>query len=169
MNTNTTIASITFVLGLALTGCLESPLLNHADAGALPPAPVAAPQGCAFRLQRLDLCASLTWVKQPTNDEAGAFTFRFWSAVDGTEHGPYVDPIAAAPGSSVKVKLWMPSMGHGSSPVKVNAAVDAAGLPVVGVFEATEVFFVMGGAWEIWVEIKRGNQVVDRAKIDHEI
>ena len=107
--------SLLFVMAFTLTGCLTSPLLNHAKADEVDGSQKVA--GCAFTFAKSGLCASLEWVKESTEDEQGEFTLRFWNPSEGTEHGPYV----AAP-AQVAVKLWMASMGHGSSPVKVIAA-----------------------------------------------
>lgn len=48
---------------------------------------------------------------------------------------------------NVAVKLWMPSMGHGSSPVKVEKIAP-------GLFKVTQVYFIMSGDWEIRIQIK---------------
>ena len=51
----------------------------------------------------------------------------------------------------VAVVLWMPSMGHGSAPTQVERAVDAKGDIVPGVFNVKNVYFTMGGDWEVRV------------------
>lgn len=53
----------------------------------------------------------------------------------------------------VKVALWMPSMGHGSSPTRVERAVDADGNVVPGTFTVRNVFFIMAGEWEVRVTL----------------
>lgn len=57
----------------------------------------------------------------------------------------------------------MPSMGHGSRPVKVEEVSGA-----IGVYDATNVIFIMGGPWEIWVQLKNGSEILDQAKVDFE-
>lgn len=144
-------------LALLLTACLNVPLLNYAKA-----APQrAAPKGCALEFTKTGHCASIEWTREPSGEETGSFVLRFWDAATGTEHGPYVAP---APG--VAAKLWMPSMGHGSSPIMVTPASGAG--PGAGVYEATGVFFVMPGKWELWVELRSGRDVLDRAKVELE-
>ena len=53
--------------------------------------------------------------------------------------------------ASVKGKLdlmlWMPTMGHGSFPVKVSEI-------GMGIYEAKDVFFTMPGLWDIHFQIK---------------
>lgn len=53
----------------------------------------------------------------------------------------------------VEVVLWMPSMGHGSSPTQVEKAVDANGNLLVGVFNVKQIYFIMGGEWEVRVTL----------------
>jgi hypothetical protein len=71
-------------------------------------------------------CAAMEWETLPTEESYGSFRFRIF-------------PETSAP---VKVVLWMPSMGHGSSPVTVEKLVD-------GTYHASKVFFIMHGGWEI--------------------
>ncbi len=54
---------------------------------------------------------------------------------------------------NVEVVLWMPSMGHGSAPTRVERAVDANGDALAGVFNVRNVYFVMGGDWEVRVTL----------------
>jgi YtkA-like len=153
------------LLGLTMVGCLQSPLLSHANASA-----AVAPQqnnqagntGCDLAFSKTSLCASVTWVKQPTADDQGEFTVRFWDPAQGTEAGPYVTPA-----DDVAVKLWMPEMGHGSSPTKVIAAIDTTGTAVPGVFDVQNIFFVMNGKWQVFIQLKKGSQVVDQVEFDY--
>lgn len=46
----------------------------------------------------------------------------------------------------IRVKLWMPTMGHGSFPVKVT-------FHGLGMYQATDVFFTMPGYWDIHFQI----------------
>jgi hypothetical protein len=161
-------------LPIALAGC-PSPIVDHRDppkGGALTenPEKPGGPGGetptgaCPLVLEKQALCASLTWEKKPAGEDPGELTVRFWKRAEGTESGPYVTPAG-----KVAVKLWMPTMGHGSTPVKVAPKLDAQGAAVPGVYSATEVGFVMGGKWEVWLQLKDGAQVTDQAKIDVEI
>ncbi|MNL12420.1 hypothetical protein D3C87_1332870 [compost metagenome] len=84
----------------------------------------------------------ITWEVQPTDEAASAFLLKFYSA--------NTPEVALDPQAKVTVVLWMPSMGHGSSPVTVT--------PVApGVYRATNVYFVMPGAWEIRIKLKNDN------------
>lgn len=158
---------LTLLIGLiaGTAGCLQSPLLNHADADALGrETQLERESACALSFAAQGFCASLHWITRPGEDAPGEFQLRFWRKSEATEAGPYSSPT-----QSVGVKLWMPSMGHGSSPVQVSPAKDASGAVLPGIYDARSVNFVMGGAWEIWVQLKEGRQVVEQAKIDIEI
>lgn len=54
---------------------------------------------------------------------------------------------------NINVVLWMPSMGHGSAPTQVVPAVDANGILIPGTFLVKNMFFMMGGDWEIRVTL----------------
>lgn len=146
---------------LLAMGC-ESPLFHHAVAKTSPEenGRETASQ-CQFHFPKHNLCASFTFVQPPTLEDTSEAVIRFWDSEKGTEAGPYVNP-----GFTVGVKLWMASMGHGSSPVKVKPSLDSTGVPITGVYAATEIFFVMGGDWELWVQLKDGKNTVEQAKID---
>jgi hypothetical protein len=144
-------------------GCVDSPLLHHANAPGEHDAVGGGrlTEACPLSFAKFGACAAIDWTKTPTQTEKGAFRISFWNAKTGSASGPFFDP-----GKTVFVKLWMPDMGHGSSPVKVSPAVDAAGAPIPGLYDATDVYFVMGGAWEIWVQLREGVEVLDEAKLD---
>ncbi len=159
---NRTIATlVTAILACLFMGCIESPLFNHADASTSALNPVAQSEKCPLEFTKSDLCASIEWVKNPTEEESGAFTLRFWSLSQGTESGPYI-----APSNEVFVKLWMPSMGHGSSPVTIKPALNTSGEIIAGVYDVSDVFFTMHGNWEIQVQLRQARKVIEQAKID---
>lgn len=108
--------------------------------------------GCQARFASRS-CVSLTWEQMPTDSGFGSFVFKTFRAnlADGT-------PVVEDPPNEVAVVLWMPDMGHGSSPVAVER-VD------VGTFRATKVFFPMRGNWEIRFQMKAGSDVKDQAVV----
>ena len=148
---------------LLTTGC-GSPLLDHANANEILRQPISEDVACPLAFPKFDLCGSFTWDRKPTSSTPGSAVLRFWNRELGTPSGPYVSPV-----STVFVKLWMPVMGHGSSPVTTAAKKDAGGMAILGVFDSTNVFFVMPGKWEIWVQLKSGAAIDAQAKLDVEI
>ena len=60
---------------------------------------------------------------------------------------------------SVEVILWMPDMGHGSAPTQISRVVDANGDLVPGRYEVRNIYFVMGGTWDVQVVLTDKNGV----------
>jgi len=87
----------------------------------------------------------LRWESAPTEEDFGSFTFLI------SRNGTAVDPQALP-----SVVLWMPSMGHGSSPVTVERLGS-------GKFRATKVFFAMKGQWEIHIQMPGSTEGKDEA------
>ena len=81
------------------------------------------------------LTADVTWIKGPQPGTYSEMKLEWKSGVDKTR----VEP----PGP-VKIVLWMPSMGHGSSPVTVEKMGQEP-----GVYTAKDIFFSMGGIWDV--------------------
>jgi len=102
---------------------------------------------CALQLTQTNLCVDLIWDHRPTETDYGSFTLEFYDPSDRTR---FIDPS-----QTLEVQLWMPSMGHGSSPVKIDR-VD------VGQYRVSNVFFTMHGTWDIQIRLKNGNVVVDQ-------
>ncbi len=150
------------ILSFVLSACLQSPILNHANADSNSTASIDTKSAdCAFEFNKLSLCAFIEWTKKPSDEEKGEFVIRFYDPKASSAKGPYIDP-----GYTVSSKLWMPSMGHGSSPVKVNQLIGSDSKPVVGVYNASEVYFMMPGLWEIYIILKQDKTVIDQAKIE---
>jgi hypothetical protein len=84
------------------------------------------------------------WEQMPTETDFGSFIFKTHR------------PAGMIDISGPTVMLWMPSMGHGSSPVTVERL-------STGVYRASRVFFTMKGDWEIHVQSKDGGEVHDEA------
>ena len=102
---------------------------------------------CLKSFATLFLCVDLIWEKLPTEDDRGVFRLQFYRMDDP---GVLIEP-ALAP----SVQLWMPSMGHGSAPVQIQKISD-------GVYQVSEVYFVMSGDWDIRVQQKNGKNVLDQ-------
>jgi len=139
-------------LAVLISGCGRIPIFNHLNAEDQPVIAPTAETACPVKLVKANLCFGIEWIEKATEEKAGSFRIKF---TDGSS--------AKDPGKTVAVKLWMPSMGHGSSPVKV------APETAVGNYLATDVFFVMGGEWEIWIQLKDGSKVFDQGKIDFKL
>ncbi len=94
---------------------------------------------CQLDFKKLNACASIKWETLPTQKDSGSFILQFYS--NGADFA-----LTRAP----RVFLWMPSMGHGSSPVTVKVISSSA-------FNVEKVFFIMPGEWDINVLIQNEN------------
>lgn len=140
-----------FLMALLLVSCGESPLLNHdVETG-------FSGREASFainenRFNKSGISFTVDWHEPPRTGEA-KFLLRIWKTNTGTINGPYVDPK-----ENLHIFLWMPSMGHGSAPVKVTRKAS-------GEFEVTNVFFIMGGEWEVKFQLLSGGKVSDETVI----
>jgi hypothetical protein len=107
-------------------------------------------QPLAFK--KTDYSFIVSWVEGPKRG-GSKFIMKTWKNDLGTMNGPYQDLQ-----KNLFVFLWMPSMGHGSVPVKIKKISD-------GEYEVSDVQFIMGGKWEIKFQLKDGAQVFDEAVI----
>ncbi len=53
----------------------------------------------------------------------------------------------------IEVSLWMPSMGHGSAPTQIERVQDDQGNVITGLYVVRNVYFTMGGDWEVRVTL----------------
>lgn len=139
-------------LGMLITNaCGYSPLLNHTTPNRVSVETNSDTSqqslNCRFFFKLQNYCADFEWVKEPMNSEdEGSMKIYFWR--------PEQPTVFVSPSAMVGVKLWMTSMGHGSRKVTVRPALNADGKRIPGVFDATEVTFVMAGDWDIYLQLK---------------
>ncbi|MBC7466329.1 MAG: FixH family protein [Bdellovibrio sp.] len=86
----------------------------------------------------LGLAIDLAFDKTPNDSDENTFILQF--------HQPG-SSVAVGVDQTIAIILWMPSMGHGSSPVKIQKIAD-------GIYRVTKVYFIMPGDWEIRLQIK---------------
>ena len=83
------------------------------------------------------ICLEWEWIKTPTASEPGILEFKTFNLETANTVHQFVD-LENLP----KVTLWMPSMGHGSTPTKTTRIIQ-------GHYRCEKVFFIMPGAWQI--------------------
>ena len=103
--------------------------------------------------------AIATFAEAPVLGKPNMMTLEF-------KDGATQSPLALE--DQLAVVLWMPDMGHGSRPVKIDPVVDASGNSVVGAYTVTKMYFVMGGLWEVRVSLKDADGVVETQSFDVE-
>lgn len=83
--------------------------------------------------------AHVTWTQGPRVGEESVMHVE-WK--DGATHTPIDVP-------AFSVSLFMPSMGHGSAPTQVQRVLGSDGKPLAGVYDVRNVYFLMGGDWDV--------------------
>lgn len=127
---------------LTLTACARPDYISKKDL--LPTNKPESTAECPWLFKHSDVCMNLHWNTTPTSTDYSDFTITF---INSTE-----------PFDEIQVLLWMPSMGHGSSPVKVTAITAQQ-------FHISEVFFIMPGDWEIRFTLKKSGDTVDQLNL----
>jgi hypothetical protein len=114
------------------------------------------PGTCALAFQKN--CATLTWKQRPKSGSVpGSFDLKFEAG-----NGPYnVD-------GAVQVIVDMEEMHHPSD-VHVTRKIGAAGFPVVGLYQVSNVFMSMNGEWKIEIKIVKDGATVDDVVIPYEL
>ncbi len=108
---------------------------------------------CSVRFKTAGYCLSWKWEEIPTDSKVGTLVFKVYRA-NLYDNTPVEVDFAIQP----TVLLWMPAMGHGSSPTSVSRL-------DVGTYRASNVFFIMPGEWEIKFQVKDGSSVQDEAVV----
>lgn len=135
-----------------LVSCGESPLFNHEMEKNFSRENFSLSQSVVYEFQKSNYSFSIDWTEGPLKGES-KFILRTWNKTTGTLSGPFKDVP-----NTLHIFLWMPSMGHGSSPVKITKLGD-------GEYEVSNVYFIMGGAWQIKFQILSSGKVVDETVI----
>lgn len=58
------------------------------------------------------------------------------------------------------VFLWMPSMGHGSSPVTLKKL-------DTGIYDVSDVYFIMDGDWQIRIQLKNNETILEEVNFTY--
>lgn len=136
-----------FIVAMAL---MSAPLVACANPNYVSnQKPEAITSECAVRFEKLGACAKIAWVNPPAKKQDSKFQF----AITGVLSEINAEKLAQA---TLEVELWMPSMGHGSSPTSVQKI-------NVSTYDVSSVHFIMGGDWEIRFTLKNGSEVLDEA------
>ena len=100
---------------------------------------------CEIYFAEDDVCLRTEWEQKPTESTFGSMLLKFY-------HKDHPETFIS-PTHTPFILLWMPSMGHGSSPVTMTFIEE-------GVYRASDIFFIMPGPWDIRYQLKNGNDVV---------
>lgn len=59
-----------------------------------------------------------------------------------------------------KIFLWMPTMGHGSSPIAIKKL-------GTGLYDLSRVYFTMDGLWQLRIQLKSGTTVLEEQTYEY--
>lgn len=120
---------IIILLSLTLfASCGKSPLFNKVEKA-------------AGSIVAISNSFSLKWTTPPSLSELGVFELTLSSPLKTTQ--------------TINAYIWMPDMGHGSSPIEIKQVSELQ-------YIFSEVAFIMPGLWVLHIEILENNQVVDQ-------
>lgn len=139
------LVTVAFVGLLSISACAKPNYLNVSGT-AEQDAQSAGSRTCVLSLPIQGLCVDLVWETKPTESTMGSFFISFYTKDNSIN--------LIEPNYAVAVILWMPSMGHGSSPVQMQKIEN-------GHYRVSNVFFVMPGDWDIRIQLKDGKNVVE--------
>lgn len=106
------------------------------------------PQSDRLLFSKGTIAGRIQWESLPSEGNFSSFVLEIVDLAN--------DPTNLPPDLRLRVVLWMPSMGHGSSPVKIESLGR-------GLFHVTQVYFIMPGEWEMRLEIRSGEEAYDQA------
>lgn len=136
-----------------LVACGESPLLNHANEKFKAVGSILNQESRVYSFKETKTFFILDWTQGPQLGES-ILQVRAWNEAEGTLNGPYQDFS-----EEFAVDLWMPDMGHGSSPVKITKIEQ-------GEYLVNKIYFIMSGKWEVRFKLKRQGKVVDEVVLN---
>lgn len=142
-----------FVLFATLWGCAEPRYEVVAPTDSSGGSQGLSVSQCKTRLQNSGHCLLWDWEKRPTSSQAGSLVIKIVRA-NALDDSPVPVDLQGTP----SLLLWMPSMGHGSTPTRTEQ-IDT------GSFRISEVFFVMPGEWEMRFQLTSEGTVHDEAVI----
>lgn len=144
--------SFLFGMLFLITACGESPLLNHELESNKILTKNELIEFESLQFSKTNFSFSVFWEEGPRLGQS-RFVMKTWDKNLGTFNGPYQNL-----NKELHIFLWMPSMGHGSVPVKITQTGQ-------GEYIVSDVQFIMGGRWEIKFQLKESDQVLDETVI----
>ena len=127
------------LITLLISSCGKSPLFNKA--GKTMPVLSGSIQEYTDGFPSEKIGFSLSWIVAPSLDELSAFDLTLEKELK--------------PGQSITAYIWMPEMGHGSSPIEIKILASTE-------IQFTELAFIMPGFWVLHLEIIENNKVIDQ-------
>lgn len=131
-----------------LISCGKSPLFNHKKEGEQPKG-TSISFVSAMELKVIKKYVQINWINTPKGDPSIESQFLIL-VKDNT--GKLVD---LDDNTSFSVWGWMPSMGHGTADDGYTTRISK------GIYHHRELFFNMGGDWELNFDVMRNTALID--------
>lgn len=129
-----------------LVGCAQPKYVQESGATENKIAQEENKADCSILFAESKNCLTWYWEKKPTSSQPGSLIFKIFRQNQFDQTPIELDTLQVP-----EVVLWMPGMGHGSSPTQTT-------LLDVGTYRASNVFFIMPGQWEIRFSVKENDQ-----------
>lgn len=129
---------VLLLLTLTLLSCGKSPLLNKVKNAS---SEVTGGILLSENFPNEKLGFSMNWTVPPGLEELSSFDLKLARPLNQNQ--------------TLNIYIWMPDMGHGSSPVDIKQLNSTD-------YVVSEIAFIMPGLWVLHVEILENNQVVDQ-------
>ncbi|AUN99585.1 hypothetical protein C0V70_16020 [Bacteriovorax stolpii] len=126
---------IFFAAFFTLASCGKSPLFNKLEKTK----EIAGSILLEEQLPGAENSFSLKWNVPPSLSELGIFEITLNSPLKTTQ--------------TLNAYIWMPDMGHGSSPIVITPLSSVS-------YEFSELAFIMPGLWVLHIEVLENNQVI---------
>ena len=128
-----------------LVGCARPKYVEESTTPSSPAGKLETTTECTITFTESKYCLSWYWENKPTSKQAGSLIFKVYrlNEFDKT-------PVEVDFKTTPEVILWMPSMGHGSTPTQTHRL-------DVGTYRTSNVFFIMPGVWDIRFSVKEEN------------
>lgn len=146
------IRTLALILGVFLLGCAEPRYLQKIQLSPSDNDPQKV-STCSIPFKHSLHCLTWEWEKMPTSREYGSLVLKIYRLNNHDQ-----TPVLENPAGELQVVLWMPSMGHGSTPTQTEQL-------DVGTYRVRNVFFIMPGDWDMHFQIQDGATTIDEAKV----
>lgn len=142
----------TLILFFSL-GCAQPKYVTESEQTSTGQQTTESKVNCGIQFSNSKYCLSWFWENKPTSTNQGSLIFKIYrlNAFDQTA-------IQLDSAEIPQLTLWMPSMGHGSTPTETQRL-------DVGTYRVSKVFFIMPGEWDLKFQIKSGSEVTDEAVV----
>lgn len=134
-------------------GCAQPKYVTESEQTSTGQQTAESKVNCDIQFSNSKYCLSWFWENKPTSTLRGSLVFKIYRLNAFDQTAIQLDSVELP-----QLILWMPSMGHGSTPTVIQRL-------DVGTYRASNVFFIMPGEWDLKFQIKSGSEVTDEALV----